>query len=259
MLIVQSINISFYRQNVTFYRRNQVKSAHILYKRTRKTAMTFAEVAEAAFATGPISCRCLSKAARYFVTISLFLTYFGACAVYSVIIGDNTKQMYEFYTGTKIDIRLCILVFLLPLICLSAIRNLKYLVPVSMLANVFMAISLSITIYYVVRDLPDIAERPLVRDFSAMPSSIAITIFAIEAIGVVMSLENQMKTPQNFVGAFGVLSQGMTLVTIAYVLLGFLAFWKYGDFTEENITQNLPVKELSVDIFMHKEMKSATL
>lgn len=206
--------------------------------------MTFPEVAEAAFTTGPVGLRCLSKFARYFVTISLFLTYFGACAVYSVIIGDNTKQMYQFYTGNEIDIRLCILVFLLPLICLSSIRNLKYLVPVSMLANIFMALSLAITIYYVVTDLPDIATRPLVRDFSALPSSIAITIFAIEAIGVVMSLENRMKTPQHFVGVFGVMTQGMTLVTVAYVVLGFLAFWCFGDFTKENITENLPVHEM---------------
>lgn len=107
-----------------------------------------------------------------------------------------------------------------------------------------MAISLSITIFYLVNNLPDITTVPLARDIDAMPSSVSIIIFAIEAIGVVMSLENQMKTPQNFVGVFGVLNQGMTLVTIAYILLGFLAYWSLGDNIVENITQNLPVNEM---------------
>lgn len=63
----------------------QVKCAHILYKRTKTTTMSFADVAESAFANGPIPLRCMSTFARYFVTISLFTTYFGACAVYAGI------------------------------------------------------------------------------------------------------------------------------------------------------------------------------
>lgn len=41
--------------------------------------MTFSEVAEAAFANGPTPLRPLAPFARYFVTISMFATYFGAC------------------------------------------------------------------------------------------------------------------------------------------------------------------------------------
>jgi len=225
-----------------------VKCAHILYKRTKTTKMSFADVAEAAFSNGPIALRFMSTFARYFVTISLFVTYFGACSVYTVIIGDNAKQMYLHYTGNDVNIRICILVFMLPLILLACIRNLKFLAPVSMLANLCMAIGLGISIYYFVKDLPDLGERPIIGDISAIPSSIAITIFAIEAIGVVMPLENQMKTPQNYVGVFGVLSRGMTMVTIVYVLMGFLGYWCFGNETEENITKNLPVNEIKAQI-----------
>lgn len=210
--------------------------------------MSFAEVSEAAFANGPIGVRCMSTFARYFVTICMFVTYFGSCSVYAVIIGENTKQMYQYYTKDIVDIRICILLYLLPLILLSSIRNLKFLAPVSMVANLCMALGLSISIYYFVKDLPDINERPMVGNISDIPSSMAIIIFAMGAIGVIMPLENQMKTPQHFVGTCGVLSQGMSVVTAVYMLVGFIGYWRYGVSTNENITKNLPTDEVFVEI-----------
>ena len=212
--------------------------------------MSFADVAEAAFANGPVALRFMSPFARYFVTIGVFVTYFGSCSVYAVIIGDNTKQMYRHYTGVDVNIRICILVFMLPLVILSWIRSLKFLAPVSMLANLCMATGLGITVFYFVKDLPDIRECTIVGDISAVPSSIAITIFAIMAIGVVMPLENAMQNPQHFVGTCGVLTQGMSIVTFVYILIGFLGFWRFGSIAEENITKNLPVYEMCVEILV---------
>ncbi|XP_055307766.1 proton-coupled amino acid transporter-like protein pathetic, partial [Sitodiplosis mosellana] len=221
-----------------------VKCAHILYKRIKVSSMTYPEVAEAAFANGPKRVRYLAKTARYFVTICTFITYFGACSVYAVIVGKNTKQMVEYYyPGSEIGIRVSILIFLLPLVLLTSIRNLKFLAPVSILANSCMAAGLSITIYYFVRDLPDIRERPFLNDVSGIPAAIPMTVFAIEAIGVIMPLENQMKKPQNFVGIFGVLNQGMAIVTAVFVILGFFGYWCFGNASEDNIVLNLPVDE----------------
>lgn len=57
--------------------------------------------------------------------------------------------------------------------------------------------------------------------------------------GVIMPLENNMATPQHFVGICGVLNKGMTGVTFVYILLGFLGYARYGDKTEDSITLNL--------------------
>lgn len=59
-----------------------------------------------------------------------------------------------------------------------------------------------------------------------------------------MPLENQMKTPQNFVGLCGVLNQGMSGVTLIYILLGFMGYVAYGDSTLGAITLNLPTDEM---------------
>jgi proton-coupled amino acid transporter len=226
-----------------------VKCAHVLYRRTRRTAMTFSEVAEVALNNGPTWCRGWGKTLAFIIDFGLFLTYFGTCAVYTVIISRHFKQVVNHYFQLdEYDVQYYIAALLIPLILLSWLPNLKFLAPVSMLSNVFMAISLGITMWYLVTGLPEISERELFKSPLGFPPSFAIIIFAMEAIGVVMPLENHMKTPQNFVGFCGVLNQGMSGVTLIYILLGYLGYWKYGDQAEGSITLNLPIDEVAGQI-----------
>ncbi|KAH8370866.1 hypothetical protein KR093_005251, partial [Drosophila rubida] len=219
-----------------------VKCGHKLYYRTRRTKMTFAEIAEAAFQKGPKWGRPFAPIAKFSILFGLFLTYFGTCSVYTVIVAKNFEQVLEHWTGSPIDSRVLICALLVPLILIAWVPNLKYLAPVSMVANVFMGLGLGLTFYYLVQDLPPIQERSLFT-LSTLPAFFSITIFAMEAIGVVMPLENNMKTPQNFLGICGVLSQGMSGVTLIYMLLGFLGYLRYGNETGESITLNLPIEE----------------
>lgn len=59
-----------------------------------------------------------------------------------------------------------------------------------------------------------------------------------------MPLENNMENPEHFLGICGVLSQGMCVVTIIYMMMGFLGYLKYGDIVEGSVTLNLPKDEL---------------
>lgn len=206
--------------------------------------MTFDEVSEAAFANGPTWMRWFSVPSSYLITISLFITYFGTCSVYTVIIAANFNQVYEYYAGEEINVQIAISCLLIPLILLAWVPNLKYLAPVSAVANVFMGVGLGITFYYLIMDAPPVSDRPMAVDITRIPAFFSIVIFAMEAIGVVMPLENSMKTPQNFIGICGVLNQGMSGVTLIYILLGFLGYVKYGDTARGSITLNLPVEEI---------------
>ncbi|XP_065348596.1 proton-coupled amino acid transporter-like protein pathetic [Cloeon dipterum] len=220
-----------------------VKCAHRLYVRTRVTAMSFAEVSTVAFKNGPAWSRPYAQLSRMIILVSLFLTYFGTCSVYIVIIANNFQQVIEQYTQAYLDQRIYIAAFLIPLILLSWVPNLKYLAPVSMLANGLMGCGLGITVYYLVQELPAPSERPHFNGFGGLPQFFSIVIFAMEAIGVVMPLENNMEHPRHFLGLAGVLNQGMAGVTMVYILLGFLGYLKYGDETMGSITLNLPTDE----------------
>lgn len=219
-----------------------VKCAHKLYYRTRCSKLSFAEIAEISFRNGPKWARGFAPVAKFSILFGLFLTYFGTCSVYTVIVAKNFQQVLEHWMGSQVDLRMLIGALLIPLILLSWIPNLKYLAPVSMIANVFMGLGLGITFYYLVQELPPVTERQF-ANVSTLPAFFAITIFAMEAIGVVMPLENNMKTPRHFLGICGVLSQGMSGVTLIYMFLGFLGYLRYGNATEESITLNLPVDE----------------
>lgn len=224
-----------------------VKCAHKLYYKTRRTQMSFAEVAEHAFLNGPKWGRKFAGIVRFTILSCLFLSYFGTCSVYTVIVAKNFEQVLEHFYGYDISIRLLISSLLIPLILLSWIPNLKYLAPVSMIANLFMGTGLGITFYYLVMDLPPITTRTYAT-VSTLPAFFAISIFAMEAIGVVMPLENNMKTPKHFIGVCGVMVRGMSGVTMIYMFLGFLGYLRYGDETGESITLNLPVEEIPAQI-----------
>lgn len=185
---------------------------------------------------------------KHFINYGLFITYFGTCAVYTVIIAENFMQLYIHYTGNVVDVRVVIAMLLIPLILLSWVPNLKYLAPFSSVANVFMGVGLLITFYYLTQDMPSISERQLHTSLLKLPPFFGIVIFAMEAIGVVMPLENSMKTPQHFIGICGVLNQGMSGVTLVYILLGFLGYVKYGDEALGSITLNLPIEEIPAQI-----------
>lgn len=223
-----------------------VQCAQTLYYRHRITKMGFSETVVLALREGPEWGRKYSNMSKYIIEINLFITYFGTGAVYMVIVVRNIKQVIEHHMGEGVeyDIRIALMVTLVPVILFSWVPNLKYLAPFSMMANLFMLVGLGITMYYLTTDLPPISERYLHNSIVGIPPAVAIVIFAMEAIGVVMPLENQMKTPKHFVGIFGVLNRGMAFVTVFYLVLGFLGYWKYGDKTLGAISFNLPPKDI---------------
>ncbi|XP_015184042.1 PREDICTED: proton-coupled amino acid transporter 1 [Polistes dominula] len=228
-----------------------VKCAHVLYHKTRRTEMDFADVAEIAFSMGPRWATKLAKPSRYIIQISLFATYFGTCSVYAVIVAANFEKVIKHYNESAPEdtiIREITACLLIPLILLSWIPNLKYLAPVSMVANIFMGTGLGITFYYLVWDLPPIGTLPLAAPIQDFPHFFSITVFAMEAIGVIMPLENNMKTPQHIIGICGVLNKGMSGVTLIYILLGFLGYIKYQDATLDSITLNLPTEEIPAQV-----------
>lgn len=107
-------------------------------------------------------------------------------------------------------------------------------------ANVFTFIGLGFVLIYVFQDLPAISERPMFAPIERFPLYFGTVLFALEAVGVVIALENNMERPKSFGGAFGVLNIGMTIVTAMYGFVGFFGYIKYGDDSKDSITLNLP-------------------
>lgn len=94
--------------------------------------------------------------------------------------------------------------------------------------------------WYIFQDIPDISEREMVADITRYPLYFGTTLFALEAVGVVIALENNMEKPKSF---SNVLNLGMTIIVILYAGMGFLGYLKYGADSKGSITLNLPQED----------------
>ncbi|XP_029175813.1 proton-coupled amino acid transporter-like protein pathetic isoform X1 [Nylanderia fulva] len=225
-----------------------VRTSHILCRRTKTPQMTYAETAYAAFYCGPKSIRPFANASKIFVNCALCATYVGGTCVYVVFIATSLKQVTDFHTGKDIDVRLYILSLIPALILLGQVRNLKYLVPFSMLANIFMFSGFAITLYYIFSNVQSIEHVKLFSSVEKLPRFFATVIFAIEGIGVVMPVANNMKTPQHFLGCPSVLNVTMTLVVALYAVMGVFGYLTYGESAKSSITLNLPTDEILAQV-----------
>jgi solute carrier family 36 (proton-coupled amino acid transporter) len=160
--------------------------------------------------------------------------------VYIVFIGASIKDVINFSFGIDWDIRVYIAMSLLPVLIVGQIRELKYLVPFSALANLFIVITFSITLYYMFNVPLDFSDKPMFASWGTLPLFFSTVIFAMEGIGVVMPVENSMAKPQHFLGCPGVLNTAMGTVIVLYSVIGFFGYVRFGDAVKGSVTLNLP-------------------
>jgi len=218
-----------------------VKNSQELCRRTGLPFLTYADVAETCFATSSSNrLKALAPAARTVINTFLCITQLGFCCVYFVFVAQNLQQIFDHYYGS-VNYHVYMVIILLPMLLLASIRNLKYLSPVSMLANLLQFVGLGIIFYYLFQDLPFTWERKMFATWGQLPLYFGTAIYAFEGIGVVLPLENQMKTPGDMKGWNGVLNTSMVIVSCLYMAVGFFGYLKYGDAVLGSITLNLPV------------------
>lgn len=136
------------------------------------------------------------------------------------------------------------MIMLIPMIMINLVRNLKYLTPVSLFAAILTVTGLAITFYYMLQDLPPTDSVKPIATWSTLPLYFGTAIYAFEGIGVILPLENNMKTPEDFGGPTGVLNTGMVIVACLYTSVGFFGYLKYGEGVKGSITLNLPQEEM---------------
>jgi len=232
-----------------------VNNSQELSIRLDKTNLDYADVAEACFATSNHPrLRRFASTARIVINTFLCITQLGFCCVYFVFVGQNLQQICEYYFGHNHQIfnhhysasetsQIYMSFVLVPMLLLVSIRNLRYLSPVSMLANLLQFIGLGLIFYYLFQDVPYTWERNNFATWGQLPLYFGTAIYAFEGIGVVLPLENQMKTPGDMKGWNGVLNTSMIIVSCLYIAVGFFGYLKYGEAVAGSITLNLPLDE----------------
>ncbi|CAG0879965.1 unnamed protein product [Darwinula stevensoni] len=217
-----------------------VNCCHVLCNRTLKTTMSYADVTEYSFKMGPEKMQRYSQLARRTVNAFLLITQLGFCCVYFVYVAANIQVLMKAHFQLEWKIQVYMAILLVPFIFLSFVRSLKFLSPFSMIANLLMAVGIGIIFSFLLQDLPPVSSRPFFASFRQLPLFFGTAIYAFEGIGVILPLENQMKSPEDFGGFTGVLNTGMVIVMCLYTGVGFYGYLRYGDDVLGSITLNLP-------------------
>ncbi|XP_050672675.1 proton-coupled amino acid transporter-like protein pathetic [Leptidea sinapis] len=222
-----------------------VKTSQDVSRVSKVPSLGYAETVEAVFATGPRPLRKFSKASRIFIDWAMALTILGACAVYVILLVDSVQQIVDFYSkDNEINNTMYCLMFLVPILIFTQIKNLKYIAPFSGFANILLVLTFLICIYYICDEFPDFDSKPTSVGIDRLPLFIGTVIFAMEGIGVVLPVENTMAKPQHFLGCPGVLNITMSIVVLLYMVMGILGYLKYGNDAAGSITLNLPTQEI---------------
>ncbi|CAH0759332.1 unnamed protein product [Diatraea saccharalis] len=224
---------------------------HILVKTSRgcciiekKPSLGYAETCKSAFQNGPKQFRRYANVASVFAEFSLLSTYVGVCCIYTVLISDSVKQLVDRYFPYSImPVEYYCLIILVPLCILCQIKYLKWLAVFSILANVLLVATYLVCLYYIFKDSVTFADKKAIGNPARYPAFISTVIFAMEGIGVVMPVENEMKKPKNFLGCPSVLVVAMTVIVFLYSTLGLFGYFKYGDVLRGSITLNLPIDD----------------
>ncbi|XP_011686499.1 PREDICTED: proton-coupled amino acid transporter 4 [Wasmannia auropunctata] len=227
-----------------------VRTSHVLCRRTKTPQMSYADTAYAAFLCGPKPVRPWANSSKIFVNTALCATYVGGSCVYVVFVSKSLQQIAEYNSGRPINMQLFIFSLIPALVLLGQVRDLKYMVPFSMLANTFMMTGFAITLYYIFSnsDLQSFKNDKLFASVEQLPRFFATVIFAIEGIGVVMPVANNMKQPHHFLGCPSVLNVTMTIVVSLYAMMGVFGYLAYGEDSKASITLNLPTEQVLAQV-----------
>ncbi|XP_061165461.1 neutral amino acid uniporter 4-like isoform X1 [Saccostrea echinata] len=220
-----------------------LNSSTHLRRREKTAALDYAATLRLSLSSGPIFLRRFAGLGSFLINMFLMMTQFGFCCVYLLFVATNVKQvLHSFWSGDpSLSVYIILIAAILIPYCL--IRNLVHLAPFAMFANVLNTAGLVIIFQYIFRNLPDQSTRPADKSYEKLPLYFGTALFTYEGIGLVLPIENKMRTPKAFLGWNGILNLGMITICSLYTAMGWYGYLKFGDDAKGSVTLNLPTDE----------------
>ncbi|CAH0402211.1 unnamed protein product [Chilo suppressalis] len=217
-----------------------ISTQYELCKKWRRGYIGYPKSMRLSIQDGPPCLRWSAGLFYYFVELVLTIWQLGICCIYIIFVAENVKQVCDYYDYVH-SLRMHMVFQLLPQILLNLIKTLKLLTPLSTISNLCTMLAFILVFFYLIEEDVTVSKEDLMlKNFLDIPIFIGITLFALEAVGVVLALEYNMENPKHFVGLFGLFNIGMTIIVVAYSLIGIFGFLKYGSTIQASITLNLP-------------------
>merc|ERR1719210_1215292 len=214
--------------------------------------MDYADTAQASFVDAGGKWLNWSNFIRKLLNIFLCASQISSNAVYALFIAQNIQPIIVHYGGDSVaslTYRHYLLMVLPFMLAMCLVKNLRYLSPFSIIANIIQSVGLGIIFYYIFNTgLRPSDTLPWFASSDRLPLFFGTAIFAIEGISVVLPIENQMRYPKDMKGINGVLNTSMALVLALYLAMGFYGYLRFGEAIDETITLNLPPSDIAAQI-----------
>lgn len=161
-----------------------LKCSRELCQRLQVSSLTFSMVCYSSFNTGSPGLRKYADHVRVIINLFLIITQIGFCCVYFVFVAVNIQEVVAHY-WMKLDIRIYLLLLLIPMIFMNLVKNLKYLTPFSFISTIFTISGLIVSYYFMLQDVPSIKTVNYFASWSQLPLYFGTAIYAFEGIAVV--------------------------------------------------------------------------
>uniref|UniRef100_A0A914YMV7 Amino acid transporter transmembrane domain-containing protein n=1 Tax=Panagrolaimus superbus TaxID=310955 RepID=A0A914YMV7_9BILA len=178
--------------------------------------------------------------AKFTVNATIVALQIGICGVYFVFISEHLKELTEQYSNFEAPLTTYLLLLFVPICLVSFVRTLKGIAVFSTIGNIFMTICLVYVFQYLIRTPHNLAQLPWITDFNGIMTASGSILYAFEGQAILLPMENKLKYPEDMLSTCGVLSTGMSLITIIFAACGFFGFITYGHDVKGSITLNLP-------------------
>uniref|UniRef100_A0A182KFZ4 Amino acid transporter transmembrane domain-containing protein n=1 Tax=Anopheles christyi TaxID=43041 RepID=A0A182KFZ4_9DIPT len=244
-------------------------SAHILVstsykicKKERIPVLGFAETVEKACANGSASIRALGTVLRSVHQMSIlqpccvcsidstniidWYLMLTTVVVFIVFVGTTLREVVNFRTGWDWSDRTYILLVGVPILFITQIREIKYLVPFSAIAGFLILANIIISLVFIFQEPLSLENRRMLPTPSTVAPYMGIVYFALDATCLIFPLENQMRHPQHYLGCPGIVNLNYICLAILYSFFGAVGYIRYGDDVESSIILNFPTENVLV-------------
>lgn len=177
---------------------------------------------------------------RNLILCSIVISQIGFVAAYTVFTAENLQAFILAVTDCKQYVQITWLILLQMVIFLpfSLFRDIGKLGFTALIADAFILIGLAYLFYYDVltlstQGLADIIEFNQ-KDWTLF---IGTAIFTFEGIGLIIPIQESMKSPSKFPR---VMFYVMIIITVLFITMGAVSYAAYGSKTETVVLLNLP-------------------
>lgn len=179
---------------------------------------------------GGLSRAILGERGGKFVNICLIISQIGFATAYIIFIAANFKA--EFGLNRGWTCLLCV-----PgLALLVQARDMKYLAPFSLLADVANLMGLSAVLLEDWEEYTPHNDTIHAIKWEGFLQVVAITLYSMEGVALILSLEQSHQEPARFPRLFKLV---LASITIFMAFFGSAGYWAFGDNTQAPITLNL--------------------